>query len=417
MRVFKACCGCGNPEQDSQPYETARCAQSTFIPPIALPNSSPTKTGSPLHDAKAEDVVLTEADEVKTRSDKDRIRAAPTSSLLVSVGSTGQLFSILDAQSFNPPLSSTKIGESTPTKSLSCSALESGNMERNRKSEDAAQSLLTGEKNKGKFRSRLDRPLRRMTISSPLDREFSDSEFDHTKMVIPDYVPLARNENDGEELRRSGRFTIEKDRASCTFVTCRDGPVRMSCISTSTAYSRSNGQAQILEFAKALAENDRAYVKKVAKRNNSTIDVEVPENDAASKYEEDIFALSLTEGNVSIGVPLHKESFGDGYRVLDGSAEPLSPEESSQFYVRPPPNTPVDPAPKEELTTPATVKIRGDSAYYSSVKINFMIMSLATNYCSFSVHLFQFSHSSHFFEIITLPLSLNARCSNTTLFF
>ncbi|EYC01834.1 hypothetical protein Y032_0104g3627 [Ancylostoma ceylanicum] len=133
--------------------------------------------------------------------------------------------------------------------------------------EYVTHSLLSGEQDKSKFKARAPRPLRRMTISSPIFlNNSSKSEFDCSKMVFPEYPPLPKVSPDegSEQVKRvSGRFKIEptKNRASCTYVTCEEGHARMSCISTSTAYSRNHAPVQFMEFAKAMAENDRAYEK------------------------------------------------------------------------------------------------------------------------------------------------------------
>ncbi|EYC01835.1 hypothetical protein Y032_0104g3628 [Ancylostoma ceylanicum] len=125
MGIFKSCCGCPSREQDSEPYETARCAQSTLSPAAAAAD-----LGSPQlkHAVQREDVkpaVPSDGNEVKVKKDRELTFTVSTPSQPLPVGSTGQLFSILEAQSFNPPLCSTKIGEGTPTKCLSLSAIES----------------------------------------------------------------------------------------------------------------------------------------------------------------------------------------------------------------------------------------------------------------------------------------------------
>ncbi|RCN52562.1 hypothetical protein ANCCAN_01261 [Ancylostoma caninum] len=370
MGIFKSCCGCQRREQDSEPYETARCTQSTLSPAAAANSGSPQLTHA-VQNEEAKAVATSEDRELKAKKDKELTFTVSTPSQPLPVGSTGQLFSILEAHSFNPPLCSTKIGEGTPTKCSSLSAIETTASKRNGDHDYVTHSLLSGEQDKSKYKARASRPLRRMTIASPLNlNNSSKSEFDCSKMVFPEYRPLSKvpDEGSGQENRVSGRFKVEptKNRASCTYVTCEDGHVRMSCISTSTAYSRSHAPVQFMEFAKAMAENDRAFEKNMAEPPEDEVDVEMPRDDVDSKHEVVESVLSLTADHPASSAGASQVSLGDGYRLLDGSAKPLSPEESAQFYAVPPPNTPIETAPKEPPVTPTAVKIRGGAAYYSA---------------------------------------------------
>ncbi|KAL6724343.1 hypothetical protein Aduo_019240 [Ancylostoma duodenale] len=380
MGIFKSCCGCQGREQDSEPYETARCAQSTLSPAALAANPGSPQLKHAVQKEEAKDVVPSEDHEQKAKKDRELTFTVSTPSQPLPVGSTGQLFSLLEAHSFNPPLCSTKIGEGTPTKCLSLSAIETTASKRNGDHEYATHSLLTGEQDKSKYKTRTSRPLRRMTISSPLYlNNSSKSEFDCSKMVFPEYRPSSKlnspDEGTEQENRVSGRFKIEptKNRASCTYVTCEDGHVRMSCISTSTTYSRSHAPVQFMEFAKAMAENDRAYEKVKLRiwRNHLKMRLMLKCHEMmliANLYFSEVVesVLSLTADHPASSAGASQISLGDGYRLLDGSAKPLSPEESAQFYAVSPPNTPVEDAPKELPATPTAVKIRGGAAYYSA---------------------------------------------------
>ncbi|EYC01833.1 hypothetical protein Y032_0104g3626 [Ancylostoma ceylanicum] len=86
-------------------------------------------------------------------------------------------------------------------------------------------------------------------------------------------------------------------------------------------------------------------------------------NQSTSEVVESVLSLTVDHPASSAGAS--QISLGDGYRLLDGSAKPLSPEESAEFYAVSPPNTPIEAAPEELPATPPAVKIRGGSAYYS----------------------------------------------------
>lgn len=111
---------------------------------------------------------------------------------------------------------------------------------RNSDNDYVTHSLLTGEQDKSKFKSRASRPLRRMTISSPLNLGnisntrsgmfvwhlpcvhvlsamlaflcFLIAEFDCSKVVLPEYRPLSSvspNEHSEQDKRVSGEKELQ----------------------------------------------------------------------------------------------------------------------------------------------------------------------------------------------------------------
>ncbi|KHJ97516.1 hypothetical protein OESDEN_02504 [Oesophagostomum dentatum] len=247
--------------------------------------------------------------------------------------------------------------------------------------------------------------LRRITVSSPYSvGPYADgvSEFDDTKVIIPEYharSSTSAKQGAKPEEKIIDRFRVEpaEYRASATYVIrSEDEPARTSCISTSTPYSETNGATHFVEFAKEMAENDRKYeeiyfcqllslvnlysmlhkgrfTQKMAKQNeDGEVDVEMPPDDLperkpAKSANDCESGTVLTVPSLTTESPAKAEkssvkSLGDGYRLLDGSAKPLTLEESAELYANPPP-TPIGAAPKDKLTASAAVKIREHTTF------------------------------------------------------
>lgn len=118
MGLFKGCFGCFSIEADSQPYETARATLSPVGPEVAVQPAGK-KNEKPL--TNDEPALLTHTLEVAVASEIPEIDGA------------ANFLSLLEAQSFNPPLCSTKIGEALSARCSSLPAIDlSGSVKEDR---------------------------------------------------------------------------------------------------------------------------------------------------------------------------------------------------------------------------------------------------------------------------------------------
>ncbi|CAJ0594249.1 unnamed protein product [Cylicocyclus nassatus] len=341
MGVFTACCGCGKRNEDSQPYEAPRCAQSPSSPVNSAVNASPPQITVGNQERGNAENLDPRVDEARNETETEHISSARVSCIPSAVGSTGQIFSLIEAHSFNPPLCSTKIGEATPVKSMSLSAIETNEKQQNKS--DDVHSLLLAEKCKSKMKSR---PLRRMTVSSPFS-ESAVSEFDDTKMVLPQYHPL---------FETSPKGTVKDENEKKT-----DG-------STSTGIGTSPGRTFVIRVD-ADAYNEAVFLdqntapgteqENMAKQAVDEVDVEMPPSDDDCKDGSVGPLLSMTAKQLAASMEISGELPAD---KLNAPTKPLNPDESAELPV-PPPNTPVC---TEMAMTSETVTIRGSSAYFTA---------------------------------------------------